>query len=128
MTKIWKSSLKNELKIRFFRATVESVLLNGAEGWTLTKDLEKKLDGTYTKMLRAVRGISWRQHMTNDELYGDLVRISDVLRVKRLRFIGHMWRRKEELVHKLLMWEPKQGKRKRGRPALTYVDQLRKDT
>ena len=28
----------------------------------------------------------------------------------------------------LLLWEPKHGARKRGRPALTYVDQLQNDT
>jgi len=28
----------------------------------------------------------------------------------------------------LLLWEPKQGKRKRGRPKLTFVDQHSKDT
>ena len=92
------------------------MLLYGAEGWTLTKELEMRLDGTYTKMIRAVLGITWNEQMTNDELYGDLEKITEVLKVRRLRFIGHMWRRKEELVHQLLMWEPKQGKRKRGRP------------
>ena len=51
-----------------------------------------------------------------------------MLKAKRLRFIGHMWRKKEELVCQLLMWEPKRGTRKRGRPAVTYVDQLRNDT
>ena len=48
-----------------------------------------------------------------------------MLKARRLKFIGHMWRRKEELVYQLLMWKPKQGTRKRGRPAITYVDQLR---
>ena len=51
-----------------------------------------------------------------------------MLKERRLRFIGHMWRRKEELVSQLLMWEPKDGRRKRGRPKITYIDQLRNDT
>ena len=128
MSKIWKSKIKRDLKLRFFRSTVESVLLYGAESWTLTREMECRLDGTYTKMLRAVLGITWEMKVTNDELYGSLNKLSDVLRVRRLRFIGHMWRRKDELVCKLLMWEPKQGRRKRGRPAMTYIDQLMNDT
>ena len=32
--------------------------------WTLTKRLEKKLDGNYTRMLRAILKKSWRQHPT----------------------------------------------------------------
>ena len=39
-----------------------------------------------------------------------------------------MWRRKEELLYQLLMWESKQGTRNRGRPAFAYVDQLRNGT
>ena len=46
----------------------------------------------------------------------------------KLQFIGHCWRKKDEVISDLLLWEPKHGARKRGRPALTYVDQLRNDT
>ena len=48
--------------------------------------------------------------------------------IRRLRFIGHCWRKKDEVISDLLLWEPKHGARKRGRPALTYVDQLQNDT
>ena len=47
-------SEKEHLEIGFFRATVESVLLYGAESWTLTGKMSDRLDGTYTKMPRAV--------------------------------------------------------------------------
>ena len=32
--------------------------------WTLTKRMEKKLDGKYTRMLRAILNKSWKQHPT----------------------------------------------------------------
>ena len=128
MEKVWNSNLQNHLKISFFQATVESVILYGAESWTLTGKMSDRLDGTYTRMLRVVLGVPWKEHKTNQELYGKLQRVTESLRVRRLRFIGHSWRRKEELISKVLLWEPKLGKRKRGRPATTYVDQLRNDT
>ena len=53
MDKIWKSNLPDSLKRNFFRATVESVHVYGSVSWTLTAQLEKKLDGAYTRMLRA---------------------------------------------------------------------------
>ena len=127
MNKVWKSNLVNHHKTNFFRATVESVLLYGAESWTMTKRMNVKLDGTYTRMLRAVLGVSWKDYKTNEELYGNLQKISDTLRTRRLRFIGHSWRRKNEIISKVLLWDPKHGKRKRGRPAKTYVDQLQSD-
>ena len=40
--KIWVSELSVDLKVKFFRAFVEPVLLYGSETWTL----EKRLDGT----------------------------------------------------------------------------------
>ena len=46
----------------------------------------------------------------------------------RLWFIGYCWRRKDEVISELLLWEPKRGARKRGRPATIYIDQLRNDT
>ena len=128
MDKIWNSTLQDNVKIGFFRATLESVLLYGAETWTLTKKMNDRLDGTYTKMLRVVLGVSWRDHMTNKELYGSLEKVSNSLRVRRLRFIGHSWRRKDELISKVLLWEPNHGHRKKGRPLTTFTDQLRNDT
>ena len=128
MNNVWKSNLSRNLKIRFFRATIESVLLYGAETWTLTKTLQNRLNGAYTKLLRTALNISWKEHKTNAELYGDLQPITISLCQRRLRFIGHCWRSKDELIHKLLLWDPTQGKRSRGRPHFTYIDQLVQDT
>ena len=50
MNKIWKSNLKDKLKRNFFRATVESVLVYGSTTWTMTKAMEKRLDGNYTRI------------------------------------------------------------------------------
>ena len=90
MMKVWKSNLKNHLNVGFFRATVGSVLLHGDECWTMTAGkMRNRLNGTYTRMLRAVLGVSWKEHQTNKELYGNLPKITDTLMIRRLRFIGH---------------------------------------
>jgi len=65
------------------RATVESILLYGAETWTMTKELNKELDGTYSGLLRQTLNINWRQHITNEELYADLPRISETIKKHR---------------------------------------------
>ena len=51
---IWKSDLTDKMKPSFFQAAVVSILLYGCTTRTLTKRLEKKLDGNYTRMLRAI--------------------------------------------------------------------------
>ncbi len=61
---IWKSDLTDKMKRNFFQAAVVSILLYGCTTWTLTKRLEKKLDGNYTRLLRAILNKSWSQHPT----------------------------------------------------------------
>ena len=61
---IWKSNLTNKMKRSFFQAAVVSILLYGCTTWTLTKWLEKKLDGNYTRMLQEILNKSWWQHPT----------------------------------------------------------------
>ena len=64
---IWKSNLTDKMKHSFFQAAVVSILLYRCTTWTLTKRLEKKLDGNYTRMLRAILNKSWRQHPTRHQ-------------------------------------------------------------
>ena len=112
----------------FFQAAVVSILLYGCTTWTLTKRLEKKLDGNYTRMLRAILNKSWRQHPTRRQLYGHLHPITKTIQVRRARHAGHCWRSKDELVSDVLLWTSTYGQAKAGRPARTYIHQLRKDT
>ena len=95
--------------------------------WTLTKRLEKKLDGNYTRLLRAILNKSWRQHPTRHQLYGHLPPITKTIQVRRARHAGHCWRSKDELVSDVL-WTPTYGQAKAGRPARTYIQQLCEDT
>ena len=91
---------------------------------TLTKRLEKKLDGNYTRMLRAILNKSWQQHPTRHQLYGHLPPIMKTIQARRTRHAGHCWRSKDELVSDVLLWTPAYGQSKSGRPARTYIQQL----
>ena len=124
---IWKSDLTDKIKRIFFQAAVTSILLYGCTTWTLTKRLEKKLDGNYTRMLRAVLNKSWRQHPTRHQLYGHLPPITKTVQVRRTRHAGHCWRSRDELIRDVLIWTPTHGRAKAGRPARTYIQHLCED-
>ena len=79
-------------------------------------------------MLRAALNISWRDHMSNKDLYGKILNITDTISEQRLLFSGHCWRSKNEVVSDVLLWLPIHGRRYRGRSAKTFVDQLMEDT
>ena len=119
---------KKWFKRSFFQAAVVSILLYGCTTWTLTKRLERRLDGNYTRMLRAVLNKSWRQHPTRLQLYGRLPPITKTIQVRRTRHAGHCWRSKDELISDVLLWTPTYGCARVGRPARTYIQQLCEDT
>ena len=116
------------MKRSFFQAAVVSILLYGCTTWTLTKRLEKKLDGNYTRMLQAILNKSWRQHPTRHQLYGHLPPHTKTIQVRRTRHAGHCWRSRDELISDVLLWTPTYGRAKAGRPARTCIQQLYEDT
>ena len=104
------------MKRSFFQAAVMSILLYGCTKW-----LEEKLDGNYTRILRAILNKSWRQHTTKQRLYGHLPLITTTIQVRRTRHEGHSWRCRDELISDVLLWITSHGRAKAGRPARTYI-------
>ena len=78
---IWKSHLTDEKKTHFLLAVVVSIVLYGCTTCLLTKRTEKKLDGNYTRMLRAILNKSWGQRPTKQQLYGRIPPITKNIQV-----------------------------------------------
>ena len=116
------------MKCSFFQAAIVSILLYGFTTWTLTKRLEKKLDGNYRRILRAILNRSWGQHPTKQQLYGHKPPITKTIQIRRTGHAGHCWRSRDELIRDVLLWTPSHGQAKAGRPARTYIQQLCEDT
>ena len=109
---IWKTDLTDKMKRSFFLAAVVLILLSGCTTWTLTKRLEKKLNGNYTRMLRAILNKSWRQHPTKHQLCGYLPPITKTIQVRRTRHAGHCWRSRDKLISDVLLWTPHMAEQK----------------
>ena len=93
-----------------------SILLYGCTTWTLTKRMEKKLDGNYTRMLRAILNKFWRHHLTKQQLYGHLPPITKTIQVRPTRHAGHCRRSRNELISDILLWVTSRGREKAGQP------------
>ena len=79
-------------------------------------------------MLRAILNGPWKQHPTKQQLYGHLPPITKTIQIRRTRHAGHCLRSRDELIRDVLLWTPKHGRAKAGRPARTYLQQLCEDT
>ena len=111
---IWKSDLTNKMKHSFFQVAIMLILLYGCTTWMLTKWIEKKLDGNYTRMLQAILNKSWRQHPTKQQLYSHLPPITKTIKVRRTRHAGHCWRSRDELISDVLQWTPHMARQNQG--------------
>ena len=106
---IWKSDLTDKMKRSFFQAAVTSILLYGCTTWTLTKRLEK-LDGNYTRMLRA----KLNNTPQDTNCTATCPPITKTIQVRRTRHAGHCWRSRDEFIRDVLLWTPTHGRSKAG--------------
>ena len=95
---------------------------------TLTKRMEKILDGNCSRMLPARLNKSWKKHPTKQQLHGQLPPISKSIQIKRTRHAGHCWRSKGEPINEVLVWTPSHGRAGVGCPVRTYLQQFCTDT
>ena len=113
-----------KMKCSFFQAAILSILLYGCTTWTLTKRMEKKLGGEYTRMLRAILNKSWRQHPKKQQLYGHLPPVTKTIKIWQTRHTRKCWRSRDELISYVFLWTPSHDRAKTRRPARTYIQQL----
>ena len=100
---ISKFDLSDEIKREFFQEVAVSRLLYACTSWTLKKRSEKKLNGNYTRVLRAILNKSWKQHPTKKQIYGHLPPISQTIQKRRARYAGHCLRSKDYLICDILL-------------------------
>ena len=108
----------------YFKRAVMSILLYGCTTWTLTKRMEKKLDGNYKRLLGAILKNSWRQHPTKQRQYGHLPPIMKTIKVRRTRHAGHCWRCRNDLIIDEVLWTPSHERANAARPVRTYIQLL----
>ena len=80
MLLIWISKMGNQLKIRTFKATIEPILLYGSKCWIIESMLLKIIDGCYTSLLRIATNASWKEKLTNTQLYKGMPTLSTIQR------------------------------------------------
>ena len=86
--------------------------------------MEKKLDGNYKKMLRAILNNSWRQQPSKQQLYHHLPPLTKTIKIRRTWHAGHCWRSRDELIRDVLLWTSSHGRATAVRPAQTYIQQF----
>ena len=90
----------------------------------------KKLETFQNTCLRRIHGIYWPNIITNKELLekSNLKTIEKTIRIRRHKLLGHILRMENTRTPKVaLRWTPATGRRRRGRPRMTWRRTVEKD-
>ncbi|KAK6032379.1 reverse transcriptase [Ostertagia ostertagi] len=100
--------------------------------WTLLKSDLSHLEVFQMRCLRHMLGIRLRDHVTNNairEKFEDQPTIEEQLKLRRLRWFGHLCRMGHDRIPNMLLWRrrPAQWKVQRTAPKKTWLKQVEED-
>ena len=116
-------------KLKLLHALVLSIFLYACESWTLTAELQRKIQAVEMRCFRRLLGISYSDHVTNEEVrrmisqhvkhYEDLL---TTVKKRKLKWYGHVTRASG--LSKIILQGTVQGKRRRGRQRKKWADNI----
>ena len=124
-TILTNTNISIETRKRALQYYIEPVLMYGCEAWTITKQIQKKLEAMEMWFLRRMLRIPWVEKKSNETVLreADTTRsLINKLRKRQATFFGHVMRR-EALEH-LVTTGMMEGKRGRGRQREKMTDGL----
>ena len=127
---IWKDrNIALSSKIRLMRALVMSIFLYACESWTLTVELERRIQAMEIRCFRRLLGISYKDHITNEEVrsrirqaIGPHEDLLTTVKRRKLKWYGHVSR--SSGLAKTVLQGTVQGGRKRGRQRKRWEDNI----
>ena len=126
---IFKSNLAICLKRQVYNSCVLPAMTYGAETWTLTKQAQNKLAAAQTKMERSMLNITYKDRKTNIWVR-ERTKVIDIINtVRKIKWswAGHINRLKDDRwTSRVTSWRPYDKKRRQGRPAKRWRDDLDK--
>ncbi|KAI8436861.1 hypothetical protein MSG28_010313 [Choristoneura fumiferana] len=130
LRKIWRNrNIYRATKNGLVRALVFPIFLYAAETWTLREvEKKKKIDALEMWCWRRMLGVSWTEFRTNESILRKLgikQRLSPLVQSRILTFFGHVCRRGEVSIERLVIQGKVEGTRPRGRSPMRWTDQIK---
>ena len=118
---IWKDkNIRIKHKIRLMRALVITIFqLYACETWTLTAELQRKIQSLEFRCFRKILGISYKDRITNEQVRKTIIKqigqYEDLLatvNLRKLNWYGHVTR--SDGLTKVILQGTVEGSRRRG--------------
>ena len=131
---VWiDKSVSLSSKIRRMRSLVTSIFLYACESWTLTAELQRRLQAMEIRCYRKILHISYKDHVTNEEVSAKIQQAirphEDLLAIvkrRKLKGYGHV-SRSSGLAKTILQGTVKE-ERRQGRQRKRWEDNIREWT
>jgi hypothetical protein len=98
-------------KVKVYRCVVLAILLYGSETWVLKKKQIGNLENFHRRCMRGILGITrgqqWEQRIKTSEIkekVGMSESMDDIIRQRRMRWLGHVARMGEERIPKRMLF------------------------
>ena len=131
LKKIWRDrNITLRSKIRLLRSLVISIFLYACESWTLTADLQRRIQAMEMRCYRRLLNISYTEHMTNVEVRNRIERaigpyedLLTTVKRRKLKWYGHVSR--SSGLSKTIMQSTVKGGGRRGGQRKRWEDNIK---
>ena len=107
-------------KVKLMRTLILSTFLYACESWTLTAEIERRVQALEMRCYRRLLNISYKDHVTNEEVRSRIqnaIGVHDdlltMVKKRKLRWYGHISRSSD--MAKTILQGTVKGARRRGR-------------
>ena len=111
-------------KARLVKAMVFPVVMYGYESWTIKKAEHKRIDAFELRCWRRLLRVPWTARRSNQSILKDIspeYSLEGLMLKLKLRYFGYLtWR--TDSLEKTLMLEKIEGRRRRGRQWMRWLD------
>ena len=111
-------------KVHLVKAMVFSVVMYGCESWTIKKAEHQRIDAFELWCWRRLLRVPWTANRSNQSILKEIspgCSLEGLMLKLKLQYFGHLMRRADSL-EKTLMLGKIEGRRRRGRQRMRWLD------
>ena len=131
---IWRDkNISLASKVKLMRTLILSTFLYACESWTLTAEIERRMQALEMRCYRRLLNISYKDHVTNEEVRNRIQNATGVhddlltmVKKRKLRWYGHISR--SFGMAKTILQGTVKGARRRGRRKKRWEDNIQEWT
>ena len=111
-------------KVRLVKAMIFPVVMYGCESWTIKKAEHRRIDAFELWCWRRLLRVSWTARRSNQSILKEInpgCSLEELMLKLKLQYFGHLMRRADSF-EKTLMLGKIEGRRRRGRQRMRWLD------